>query len=917
MFLPDFLESPPLLPSPIMEEPKRLREARIRSVIKDNTREAVLLFLLDVVLCELFGDCWQESVLDLILYGILQFESRNTLVFLTGTIFLPMILSLGGINILATFICLAWNKSPIHNSSPLASITKLYRVGPNAGRNMVWLAASCFGVTGLVLPPMYHGLRWMIGNFYLRCAALVALVGVTFHFFSNLTIDPFGYVSRLVIKTARQITVQALILRDQFRDWLSWCACRFMTQRLKDYEYEPLNRANLEFRLLRLHPASSDDPLIQCSLLRVPFNDHYDQDNYEAVSYRWGSGRPIYPIVINGSRFLVSRTVFRLLRALQLRDQSRDVWIDTLCINQAPESRPSSSASLSGKMETKKVYQLGLMGLIYRGASNVVCWIGEGAKGQGTLSFIRDSRNDAPETAQYLEFPELLEGLWPWDILNTWLRVTELFQTDYFSRMWMLQEVGLGKRVILKHGKEEIDWELFQKVVAFLLSSQGEKFLHEPALFSVWYVNPDVLNGVKSAATMEIMRTLVNSNGVNEDEIRKMPMIRQRLANSMRRPKDEDDVRRLPLETLLGLSTDFSATNVKDKIYALLGMTMLETRQQILPDYDDAVLPPSQLLRDIAKLLLTSKDETLDHLHNCGWGYAYRGREIAWAQPLWRRVGHRVASLCGWTAADQGIHLPSWVPEWTLGRIQKPVIEGGAMYGAGLQSDKRFEAIPGRSDCIRASISTIDTIRRLSEPFPCHGDYDPPQFPQLFKVFMQQVLQLAECVPSHRLPDGMTERDEALWRTIFGDYASGHQPPLESGILQRFKAAAMAVAFEPITSSIDSQVVEDVQPAIMELGRTISGHRFCVTTNGAFGLVPERSCVGDDVVIIWGSSTPFIMRSGARHRELVNAEPGQHRPLCGELQGDENVLMGSCYVHGLMLGEAKPRPSEMKMAVLR
>lgn len=77
------------------------------------------------------------------------------------------------------------------------------------------------------------------------------------------------------------------------------------------------------------------------------------------------------------------------------------------------------------------------------------------------------------------------------------------------------------------------------------------------------------------------------------------------------------------------------------------------------------------------------------------------------------------------------------------------------------------------------------------------------------------------------------------------------------------------------------------------LAKRTSCARFCVTDNRCAGLVPPRAEEGDTVVIFHGLSVPFIISS----RGLE----GLHR------------LVGECYIHGSMYGEALELPHAEEM----
>ncbi|KAK4171104.1 heterokaryon incompatibility, partial [Triangularia setosa] len=88
-----------------------------------------------------------------------------------------------------------------------------------------------------------------------------------------------------------------------------------------------------------------------------------------------GSEGRKFPIVMDGKRFLVTRTVFELLQALQAKDRGRYIWIDAICINQGHEHTSSGKMTPHEDL-AEKSQQVALMGSIYRNASRVIAWVG-------------------------------------------------------------------------------------------------------------------------------------------------------------------------------------------------------------------------------------------------------------------------------------------------------------------------------------------------------------------------------------------------------------------------------------------------------------------------------------------------------------------------------------------------------------
>ncbi|KAK5656851.1 hypothetical protein OQA88_4399 [Cercophora sp. LCS_1] len=65
--------------------------------------------------------------------------------------------------------------------------------------------------------------------------------------------------------------------------------------------------------------------------------------------------------------------------------------------------------------------------------------------------------------------------------------------------------------------------------------------------------------------------------------------------------------------------------------------------------------------------------------------------------------------------------------------------------------------------------------------------------------------------------------------------------------------------------------------------------KFCVTARGYAGPVPKDAAVGDTIALVHGAAVPFVLRN--RKRE-------------GATIVDTQTLVGECYIHGIVHGEA-------------
>ncbi|KAF2839932.1 hypothetical protein M501DRAFT_1031091 [Patellaria atrata CBS 101060] len=175
-----------------------------------------------------------------------------------------------------------------------------------------------------------------------------------------------------------------------------------------DYQfYRPLDISKKEIRLLRLLPAVSTEEHLVCALIRTSLDD---APPFQALSYCWGnfygtrkatvmfqenvvvdsSAGPNRIAQLNeqfssqGSNkqdhvtlFNLTATLHTALVSFLLRDAGTFLWADMLCINQGDPRERSD--------------QVGIMHLIYKGASSVVVWLGGDPKADSRLFLDEDS----------------------------------------------------------------------------------------------------------------------------------------------------------------------------------------------------------------------------------------------------------------------------------------------------------------------------------------------------------------------------------------------------------------------------------------------------------------------------------------------------------------------------------------------
>ncbi|KAJ1324617.1 HET domain-containing protein [Microdochium nivale] len=206
------------------------------------------------------------------------------------------------------------------------------------------------------------------------------------------------------------------------------------------YTYRPLPTPT-SIRVLVLEPALRDSQPLEVSLHECPI--YYPA--YEALSYTWGASTGTVPIICEGQTLLVTPNCASALVHLRNRFKSRQLWIDAICIDQ-------------NSVEEKN-QQVPLMGKIYSLATRTVVWLGAGGPGDaGTLS-------RAKTVGKMVHFRAIPGFSALGEKQRTWARkllsegeverIGRICQSDWFKRIWTVQEYLLAEHAVFMIGRNE------------------------------------------------------------------------------------------------------------------------------------------------------------------------------------------------------------------------------------------------------------------------------------------------------------------------------------------------------------------------------------------------------------------------------------------------------------------------------
>ena len=229
------------------------------------------------------------------------------------------------------------------------------------------------------------------------------------------------------------------------------------------FEYEALDLEKPTFRLIRL--LRGDDGPIRCRLFEAWLDRLEDVMDYAALSYTWGSTEKPHEIMVNGSIMAITKNLYLALRHLRHPEQDRILWVDAICIDQEnPKERG---------------HQVEQMASIYNKAERVIIWLGEATnETDHVMHFMKQLDKQRAEHERNKH--SISDQQW----LDIWLPVIARWSHDqmfprrnglmsllgrsWFKRVWILQEVANARAAEVVCGTESVSARIFALAPSFL-----------------------------------------------------------------------------------------------------------------------------------------------------------------------------------------------------------------------------------------------------------------------------------------------------------------------------------------------------------------------------------------------------------------------------------------------------------------
>jgi hypothetical protein len=658
--------------------------------------------------------------------------------------------------------------------------------------------------------------------------------------------------------------------------------------------YMPLDEKILEFRLLEI--IDTPDGSISCRLSKATFDRSTAKPEYGALSYVWGDPSNTEVIILNDRRVSVTKNLATALRyvkkhwKLEFPNKSPSlfrIWVDSLCINQQDLA--------------ERAHQVARMQYMYTLADIVLAWLGDEDE-LISLAFetierlaeiLIDPSNteeDVVTLAWLKKEPSLCQDdnldIPPPDLARNrrWSSLQQLFYLPDWSRVWIFQEVVLARRLIYVCPSRRLGAQIF-KVVAELMGKMRRVVVHNSM------TRPDFLS---QACWLAVSCPIINWGNINEIE---------QIKHQVGVPDTKLDTP-AKIVSAIQLSTrggDYSATDPKDHIYGLIGLTHMD----IIPDYRkeksfiDVYCDYVAHCLEVYPVEAFLELDELFFLSSAGAGISVEGLEL----PSW--VPNYPAEAKGNSSAIPGLDgcfADAAVFDSNI-RGQKAVVDGRSLYLIGLEVQRV-------SNCLTTGHSGRQEMLNFFIGFTSsHETYITgiPPLQALFRVFKRntkagrQYTTLKEVIgflqylflgPKEFGPDFLSDISIQLGRKpekSFDDWLlSSFFPEIDfsTGRPRDTPGIALLLALANIGDRTYLGEVEQNIVTMQSLQKCAAS--YFETEDGYLGLAPHGTLPGDIVGILKGYRAPVILRR----------------------RGDHYVFVGTCFVLGLMYGEARALAEE-------
>ena len=431
-----------------------------------------------------------------------------------------------------------------------------------------------------------------------------------------------------------------------------------------------------------------------------------------------------------------------------------------------------------------------------------------------------------------------------------WQRFIETFSSPWYRRTWILQEIALAREAQICNGHfGGIPWIVIESAYRFFTETGlSDRFATSiPTETHIGLLNFRRILQIKNMAKVTDDSPLLGSLDATDRSLQVKDSSHATNENS--------------LMEVLDVTHRFEVTNPRDRVVGVLGLV------GPVPDTLKSVLDYNLSTEQVYQLTAIYLVET---------GY------------------HDILGHAGLQRHFPSSDLPSWVPDWDANH---KLSNGRPLT---LFRPQQFES-GGSGQC------KLEVVRREGEVFPKELQCRGICYQRIVRVStvtedqgLARLRLAKECyeTTSEYVYD---DTDEAFARTLLVD-------DLYTGV-NAVKALAPIRHLMPTFRStmgyleerdrkgdvviVPGSSPQEVRTFIRQMGAAISGRRFAVTDSGHMCLVADSTQVGDAVAYLVGVPVPYTARLTHNLEDLHIADDAVRIKLVGD-----------CYVHGMMSGEA-------------
>lgn len=545
------------------------------------------------------------------------------------------------------------------------------------------------------------------------------------------------------------------------------------------FRYRNLDPNKQEIRIIRILPASAGS-LIACEVLHTSLND---PRSYIAISYAWGDAEDTRIIILDGHEFPVTVSLWQALQRLRSTTVAVIVWADAVCINQR-------------NIEERNL-QIQGMTRIYSLAYEVAIWLGPTDEDSSLAMVLLQeiTRCSTPILNDAVIKGMVKNPKWR----SNFEALVNLFERDYWNRLWIVQEVVNAKEIRVYCGEMALPWVNFRTSVEMFGRCQTELI----TAFS--------LNGKKDP-----------NEGISTGG-HTWPAVLTRFGPGSLQTWNFE------LLQLLLLHRRKLCADPRDKVYGLLGILTLNERSQFPVDYNTSI---REVYVDVVDYYLT-KTRKLDVL----------------------------CAAIHYPISQGNKNLPSWTPDWSNSSEVTPMWYMARIcpFNASKNTLARFKFLQRRT-ILEISGLSLDEISVCGAHLgpPISRD---TVIMTLFEWRLRFLRLYQNDVPAHEaFCRALCLGQESSQWTPQEWMAKVHFT-LTSLLQERYSALELdsqlkhyATGSIVMSDEFRDLIIEDT------LLKYLAGRRFSSTKSGLICIGSGLTAVGDIIVVPLGCSTPVILR---------------------------------------------------------